>query len=162
MSSKSSTTSNKKNKTSKKGGSSIINNGLMTNIWGPPSWKFLHCVTFGYPVDPDLDKKNEYKQFFTLVGGILPCGACRESYKSFIKDGDTELTDEVMKNRTTLSEWLYKIHNRVNDKLDNSYGVSFKNVQDRFESYRAGNINSQCGGTAKIKKIKRKKYKLVK
>ena len=24
-------------------------NGMMTKVWGPPGWLFLHCVTFGYP-----------------------------------------------------------------------------------------------------------------
>ena len=22
---------------------------MMTKVWGPPGWFFLHCVTFGFP-----------------------------------------------------------------------------------------------------------------
>ena len=93
---------------------SIDNNGLMTKIWGPPGWKFLHSVTFGYPVKPTSEKKKYYKQFFKLAGEVFPCGACRESYQKFIGPGsDTELTNKVMKNRQTLTKWFYKIHNKV-------------------------------------------------
>ena len=23
-----------------------IDNGMMTKVWGPPGWLFLHCITF--------------------------------------------------------------------------------------------------------------------
>ena len=26
-----------------------VDNGMMTKVWGPPGWLFLHCLTFGYP-----------------------------------------------------------------------------------------------------------------
>ena len=35
------------------------NNGMMTSIWGPPTWHMLHCISFNYPVSPsDLQKKQ--------------------------------------------------------------------------------------------------------
>jgi hypothetical protein len=138
---------------------SIEKNGLMTKIWGPPAWQFLHMTTFGYPVNPtDIQKKN-YKQYFTLVGEILPCRECRTSYQEYITTGDTELTNDVMKNRKTLTKWFFNIHNKVNEKLNNNYGMEFKNVEKRYESYRAGKMNaSQCGGVKRKKKI----YRLTK
>ena len=49
-------------------------NGMMTNVWGPAGWVFLHSVTFGYPMDPDEFDRNleqtpgttreRYRQFF--------------------------------------------------------------------------------------------------
>ena len=38
-----------------------INNGLITKIWGPGAWEFLHSVTFGYPVSPTDEQKQYYK-----------------------------------------------------------------------------------------------------
>ena len=43
-----------------------LDNGLMTRLWGPSGWLFLHCVSFGYPykIDPTnqehLEKQNDY------------------------------------------------------------------------------------------------------
>lgn len=140
---------------------SNANNGLMTKIWGPPGWKFLHSVTFGYPIEPTTEHKKSYKQFFKLAGEVFPCGACRDSYKRFIGPGsDTELTNKIMKNRKNLTKWLFNIHNKVNDKLDKKYGITYNNIKDIYESYRAGNIDgTQCGGSNKLKK---KRYRLVK
>ena len=119
-----------------------VDNGMMTKVWGPTGWLFLHCVTFGYPYainekNPEhMNKKKEYKTFFTSVGDILPCKYCRESYKVYIKEIPI---DKFLKTRKDLCKWLYKIHNKVNDKL----GVpvenipTFKEVQDFYEQFRA-------------------------
>lgn len=113
------------------------NNGLITKIWGPPAWTFLHCVTFGYPIEPTEENKEKFKMFFELVGDILPCKYCRESYKEFISQERTRLTDDVMQNRDTLTKWFYDIHNEVNNKLDTVYGVKYEDVVKRYEAYRA-------------------------
>ena len=68
----------------------MSNNGMMTKVWGPPGWLFLHCVAFGYPVKvskwdySDNLKRMEYRNFFKNVGKILPCRYCRESYDKFL------------------------------------------------------------------------------
>lgn len=113
------------------------NNGLITKIWGPPLWTGLHCITFGYPINPTEEQKEKYKEFFTLVGDILPCKYCRESYKNFITTGNTKLTEEVLENRDTFTKWFYRIHEAVNKKLGVYYGVSYEDVAKRYESYRA-------------------------
>jgi hypothetical protein len=42
-----------------------------------------------------------------------------------------------MKSRKTLTTWLYKIHNKVNKKLGYTCTPSFKEVWDKYESYRS-------------------------
>lgn len=112
-------------------------NGLLPRIWGPPTWKALHCITFDYPINPTNDDKNHYNTFFKTIGYVLPCKTCRESYTQFIENGDTKLTDDVFKDRKSLTYWLYLIHESVNKKLDVSYGVTYEDVVDIYESYRA-------------------------
>lgn len=114
------------------------NNGLMTKIWGPGLWEGVHSISFGYPVNPTEEDKRNYKQFFTLMGDVLPCGFCRDSYKKFISTGSTKLTDDVMQSRHTLTKWLFLIHEEVNKKLGVNYGVSYKDVVKRYNSFRAG------------------------
>jgi hypothetical protein len=116
------------------------NNGLITKIWGGPGWTFGHAVTFGYPLEPTNEQKQDYKQYFMLYGKILPCRYCRESYEKFISEGETKLTDEVMESRHTLTRWFYNVHEAVNKKLAVEYGVTYEDVVRRFESFRA-----RCG-----------------
>ena len=53
------------------------NNGLMTKIWGPPGWLFLHCVTMGYPVSMDSKnqehklRKKQTKLFVVVVEKVI-------------------------------------------------------------------------------------------
>jgi hypothetical protein len=119
-----------------------IHNGIMTKVWGPAGWLFLHCITFGYPyrIDTtkkeDIEKMNKYKEFFTLIGDILPCKYCRESYQDFLKEHPIE---PHLNTRKEFTRWFYDIHNKVNHKL----GIpeceipSFESVSQEYELYRA-------------------------
>lgn len=114
-----------------------INNGLMTKIWGPHAWFFINSVAFGYPINPTPEQKEEYKNFFIYLGYVLPCGFCRNSYQFFIKDGITEIKDNIFENRETLTKWIYLLHNRVNKKLGVEYGTTYKEFCEKFETFRA-------------------------
>ena len=119
-----------------------VDNGMMTKVWGPPGWLFLHSITFGYPYainpnNPDhINKKRDYAHFFKSVGNVLPCKYCRDSNIKFSQ----ELPIEPFQNtRKDLVDWLYQIHNKVNHKL----GVpeceipTLDDVTDTYEQYRA-------------------------
>ena len=113
------------------------NNGLITALWGPSAWIFIESVAYGYPIEPTQDHKNNYRQFYESIGDVLPCKYCRESYKQFITTGDTKITDDVFKNRNTLTEWIYNIHEKVNNKLRVNYGMTLNEVRNKYESFRA-------------------------
>ena len=97
----------------------------MTNIgpdfWGPPAWKFIHIVALAYPVNPSQQEKNNYKQFYTIIGDIIPCHFCRDHYKEHITKNP--ITDEILSNRKNLLHWTIDIHNEVNK-------ITGKNVYD--------------------------------
>uniref|UniRef100_A0A6G6AD63 Sulfhydryl oxidase n=1 Tax=Borely moumouvirus TaxID=2712067 RepID=A0A6G6AD63_9VIRU len=116
------------------------NNGLITKVWGGAGWTFGHSVTFGYPLNPTLEDKNNYKNFFVSMGDVLPCKYCRESYKKFITEGETALTDEALENRESLTKWFYRVHDAVNQKLEVEYAVTYEDVVEKYESFRA-----KCG-----------------
>jgi hypothetical protein len=126
----------------KKCANTNVDNGLMTRLWGPSGWLFLHCVTFGYPykIDPTnpehIEKQNDYYRFFYYLGKVLPCKYCRNSYADFFTENSPM---RHLGTREDLSKWLYDVHNLVNDKL----GVpacerpSFDEIKARYESFRA-------------------------
>lgn len=122
------------------------NNGLITKIWGPPMWESIHCIAFGYPVEPTEQNKIDYKNFFINLKNVLPCRYCRESYEDFIKnDQDAKLTTEAFKSRDTLTEWIYKLHNRVNKKLGVDYRLTIEDFRHKFETYRAKCVPNEKG-----------------
>jgi hypothetical protein len=112
-------------------------NGMQTRAWGPPGWMFLHCIAQNYPQEPTPKQKKKYQEFFKLVGDVLPCRYCRESYQQFIKEPSTTLSRTVMKNRTSLSRWLYDIHNKVNKKLEVKEIPTFEEVTEKYEAFRS-------------------------
>jgi len=138
----------------------INNNGLLPKIWGPHMWVALHSITFNYPVTPTSEDKETYKVFFQSLGHVLPCSYCASSYKDFISHGLTQLTDDVLETRDSLTKWLYYVHEAVNKKLGIDYGITYDNVVERYESYRAACDHQQdnklikmCDTTADKKTI---------
>ena len=111
--------------------------GQNTNVWGPAGWLFLHCIAANFPWEPDEEKKKSYLTFFKVIGHILPCRYCRESYQQFINEPCTKLDYSVVKNRKTMVKWLYDVHNKVNQKLGVKDVPCLQEVWDRYESYRS-------------------------
>lgn len=82
------------------------------NIWGKHGWRFIHYVAQGYPDNPTLVEKTDYKNFFLNLGKILPCYKCSENYKLHLQTNP--LTDITLKNKNNLENWVISIHNQVN------------------------------------------------
>lgn len=82
-----------------------------TRFWGPSGWRLLHLISFTY--DPnDIDSKEAITHAFTLLPYVLPCKFCRESLAKYMKEDPITLTTTA-----SFSKWLWRIHNKVNDKL---------------------------------------------
>jgi curved DNA-binding protein CbpA len=111
--------------------------GMRTAIWGPGGWLFLHSIAQNYPWKPTMEQKENYYNFFRLTGNVLPCRYCRESYQQFITEPGTRLTINTMRDRKSVVTWLYRIHNKVNKKLDIKGGPTLKEVWDKYESFRS-------------------------
>lgn len=123
-----------------------IGNGLLPKIWGPPTWKSLHSITFAYPNNPTKEDKKHYRIFFEMLAYVLPCKSCRMSYAEFIKTDETKITNEVFKNRRNLTKWLYDVHERVNKKIGVSYNITYEDLVETYESFKAkcSKQNDKC------------------
>lgn len=80
--------------------------------WGPGAWKFLHEITFYYPEDPSVEQQTHALNLFNSLRVLLPCEECRTHY-----DLDLKSFPPDTKSKTTLSQWLIDLHNRVNIRL---------------------------------------------
>lgn len=111
------------------------NDGMQTNIWGPPFWFILHIISFNYPISPSSLEKKKYKEFMLSLPHILPCGKCRENLKQNYKL--LPLHNDVFKNRDSFSKYIYLLHEQVNKMLGKHSTISYCEVRDKYESFRA-------------------------
>ena len=126
------------------------NNGMLTNVWGPSMWHSLHTISFNYPVKPSQEDKIKYLKFFKAVGDVLPCRYCRINFKKNTKK--IPLNMKTMKNRNSLSKWLYNLHEEINKMLGKKSNLSYTDVKNRYEMFR-----SRCFNKQKFKKTKRER-----
>ena len=109
--------------------------GFLTSVWGPALWHALHTISFNYPTNPtDKDKEN-YRDFMLSLVNILPCKYSRENLISNYKE--YPLTMECMKNRNKFSRYVYKLHETINKMLGKKSGLSYCDVRERYEHFRA-------------------------
>lgn len=111
------------------------NDGMLTSVWGPSTWHLLHTMSFNYPVNPTCDDKRHYRDFILSLRYVLPCGKCRKNLcKNFKK---APLLWKHMESRATFSKYVYKLHEVVNDMLNKKSGLSYDDVRERYEHFRA-------------------------
>ena len=46
--------------------------GMLTSVWGPSMWHYMHTMSFNYPVKPTADDKKYYMQFIKNLKYTLP------------------------------------------------------------------------------------------
>ena len=133
---------NKKSKTKKSKTKKVYNNkeyssgdGMLTTVWGPSMWHYLHTMSFNYPVQPTTQEKNYYKKFIINLQYTLPCKYCRINLKKNFKI--LPLNNEHLENRNKFSRYIYNLHETVNKMLGKSSGLSFCDVRERYEHFRS-------------------------
>jgi hypothetical protein len=111
------------------------NDGMLTSVWGPSMWHYLHTMSFNYPVKPTCDDKTNYRNFVLNLKYVLPCGKCRMNLcKNFKK---LPLKMSHMKSRESFSRYMYNLHELINGMLDKKSGLSYADVRERYEHFRA-------------------------
>lgn len=83
-------------------------------FWGSSGWKFLHSITFQYPVKPTVDDKAHYKEFFNSLKYTLPCQKCAYHYSKHLRKYPIDI---ALKSKDDLVKWLIDVHNEVNKSL---------------------------------------------
>ena len=109
--------------------------GMLTTVWGPSIWHFLHTMSFNYPVKPTADDKKHYSEFIKSLQHVLPCRHCRENIVKNFKV--FPLKPCHMESRATFSRYVYGLHETVNKMLDKKSGLKYCDVRERYEHFRA-------------------------
>jgi len=124
--------------------------GMLTSIWGPSLWHYLHTMSFNYPNKPTEEAKNNYYNFIVSLKHVLPCKYCRENYSKNLKSAGFK--ESVFNNRTTFSKFIYNLHQEVNKMLGKESNLEYNDVRIRYEHFR-----SRCLVDKELEKNKHKK-----
>jgi hypothetical protein len=108
--------------------------------WGSAGWILLHSTALCCDDIKNNISPRTIKKFFGSVRHILPCIYCRRSYYQYMK----ELSIDPFIASHNVFEWIYHIHNKVNQKL-RSQGYCIENdpslssVRKRYISFNKKN-----------------------
>lgn len=128
------------------------NDGMLTTVWGPGMWHFLHTTSFNYPVEPTNKQKHDYRNFVLSLRHVLPCGKCRKNLTKNLRK--LPITMRHMKSRDSFSRYMYALHEHVNKMLGKNSGLTFEQVRERYEHFRA-----RCAKKTQRQIVKTKKEK---
>jgi hypothetical protein len=126
------------------------NDGMLTSVWGPAIWHYLHTMSFNYPVHPTENDKQHYRHFLLQLKYVLPCGKCRKNLQDNFKK--LPLTKKEMESRGTFSKYVYELHELINTMLGKKSGLSYEEVRERYEHFRSRCVKS-------ISEVKKKQQK---
>ena len=111
------------------------NDGMLTAVWGPGMWHYLHTMSFNYPIAPSRETKRQYRDFMLNLKHVLPCGKCRRNLVKNYQRLPLRMSD--MASRETFSKYVYDLHELVNRMLHKKSGLSYEMVRERYEHFRA-------------------------
>jgi hypothetical protein len=146
-----------KNKTKKKTYSNkdyVSADGMLTSVWGPSMWHTLHTISFNYPNKPTEKEKRDYRNFILQLQHVLPCKYCRINLEKNFKAVPLKMCH--MKNRYTFSYYIYRLHEHINKMLNKKSGLTYCQVRDRYEHFRA-RCTTEKAKLFKFRKTKKEK-----
>ena len=109
--------------------------GMLTTVWGPSLWHYLHTMSFNYPVEPTAQHKKQYREFVQSLVHVLPCKYCRMNLVKNFKALPLKYSD--MESRDTFSRYMYKLHEHINTMLGKKSNLTYCDVRERYEHFRA-------------------------
>lgn len=137
------------------------NDGMLTSVWGPSMWHYLHTMSFNYPVHPSKEDKTHYLNFIYSLKWVLPCGKCRKNLrKNFQK---LPLKMSHMESRASFSKYVYDLHELINTMLGKKSALTYEMVRERYEHFRARcvrDLNAIRFKSRILNKTMKKQYKM--
>lgn len=111
--------------------------GFNVNFWGKILWNFLHTISFNAdPISINSEDREKYNEFLLSLRHVLPCKSCRENYAKNLEELGYN-KDIVLENRRSFSMFIYRLHNQVNKMLGKPCTLTYDQVRDRYEMFRA-------------------------
>lgn len=117
--------------------------GMLTSVWGPSMWHYMHTMSFNYPVKPTSLEKQKYREFVLNLQYTLPCKYCRINLVNNFKA--VPLTRACMASRDTFSRYIYRLHEHINKMLKKRSG---KHIGKRSRKHSVKRRYRHRGGSS--------------
>ncbi|RZB41557.1 Evr1 Alr domain containing protein [Asbolus verrucosus] len=102
---------------------------------GRASWGLLHTMAAKFPEKPSKTEQKNMTNFFHLFSKFYPCDYCAEDFRKELQSDPPQTSSQE-----ALSQWLCRIHNRVNNKL----GKDEFDCSKVNERWRDGWLDGSC------------------
>ncbi|XP_023019363.1 evr1_Alr domain-containing protein Alr [Leptinotarsa decemlineata] len=102
---------------------------------GNKSWGLLHTIAAKYPEQPSKQEQCDMKTFFSLISKFYPCEHCAKDFRDELK-----IDPPKTESQDALSQWLCRLHNKVNVKL----GKEIFDCSKVNERWRDGWLDGSC------------------
>lgn len=99
------------------------------STWGPQYWFFLHSIAHIYPDFPNDTIKRKYYDFITNFPVFMPNLGMANRFSKML---DEFPVSPYLRNRESLTRWVYFMHNKYNAILGKHSPLSFEKAQDEF------------------------------
>ena len=83
-------------------------------VWGPPIWTFLHCLSCCLKNESFLYLRKSIFNIILLICKNLPCPACSSDASAFLG----KINPDTLKTKEEFVDMLYLFHNYVNKKTN--------------------------------------------
>ena len=83
-------------------------------LWGPGLWRFMHTISFHYPINDVGEYQSALMDFFYSLTLILPCNICRINYIESVSVLGG-LTPRLFQTKESTSMFVYTLHNLINN-----------------------------------------------
>uniref|UniRef100_A0A6B2EER8 Sulfhydryl oxidase n=1 Tax=Phlebotomus kandelakii TaxID=1109342 RepID=A0A6B2EER8_9DIPT len=108
---------------------------LDKNELGRSTWGFLHTMAAQYPKAPSQEQQRDMKSFFNHLSTFYPCEYCAKDLRDELKVDPPQAASQH-----DLSQWLCRLHNKVNEKL----GKKVFDCTKVNERWRDGWLDGSC------------------
>lgn len=121
---------------------------MSPSIWGPLVWRLLHGFAKIHDDrmvgDKDGSCSSWLAGFLRLLRVILPCQECRSSYAQFLLKSEKEMVKAL--GNGSMMEFVFALHNMVNEKLGRPSFGPFELVKRRSEVWDCEALESELLG----------------
>ena len=110
--------------------------GMQPTVWGPAAWVFFHSVMHNFPNNPTTETIVKYKKFLISFAEILPCPSCSKDFTGLV---NVYITDDTwFTSKDKMIELGYKLHDDVNNKLEENYDITLTDLKNKYKKFEAG------------------------
>lgn len=116
---------------------------LDPKVWGPHYWFFLHTISLTYPAYPNAVTKKKYYDFIQNIPLFIPIESMASEFTKLLDEYPVE---PYLDKRESLVNWMWFIHNKVNQKLEKpsislsdfytKYYEEYKPATEKLNEYR--------------------------